>query len=149
MLQQIIDSLAGLTDLEKNDLLAVLLTPAVCRREKVKLLLGINGADQDSILEFVIQTLEEMILAYIGQDTLPAPLEKVLVVMAVSYYKAAALGNSSAAVGSVSSVRRGDVTTSFTTTSGASGSAPTFNLGQGDDFLGWKTVLNQYRKLRW
>ena len=120
------------------------------RLEKVKALLGITGTDQDEVLLFVIQTVEDLVLAYINQDTLPAPLENALIVMCVSYYKAAGLGTTQAAVGPVASVKRGDVTTSFANASGASGSASTFNLGaEGDDFFGWRTVLNEFRRLRW
>ena len=73
-----------------------------------------------------------------------------MIVMCVSYYKAAGLGTTQAAVGPVASVKRGDVTTSFANASGASGSASTFNLGtEGDDFFGWRTVLNEFRRLRW
>ena len=120
------------------------------RLAKVKALLGINGTDQDEVLLFVVQTVEDLVLSYINQDTLPAPLENALIVMCVSYYKAAGLGTTQAAVGPVASVKRGDVTTSFTNASGASGSASTFNLGaDGQDFFGWRTVLNEYRKVRW
>lgn len=117
---------------------------------KVKALLGITTTDQDDVLEFVIQTVEDMILSYINQDTLPPRLENVLIVMCVSYYKSAGLGTTTAAVGPVASVKRGDVQTSFATGSGSSGSANTFNLGtDSGDFFGWKTVLNEYRVLRW
>lgn len=150
LLQDILNSLEGLTDLEKNEAIRVLMAPTYSRLDKVKVLLGITGEEQDAILEFTIQTIEEMILSYTAQDTLPAPLEKVLIVMVVSYYKSAGLGDTQAAVGPVTSVRRGDVQTSFANAAGASGSAPTFNLGQDNgDFFGWKTVLNEYRKLRW
>ena len=91
-----------------------------------------------------------MILSYINQDTLPPRLENVLIVMCVSYYKSAGLGTTTVAVGPVASVKRGDVQTSFATGSGSSGSANTFNLGtDSGDFFGWKTVLNEYRVLRW
>ena len=91
-----------------------------------------------------------MVLSYINQDALPTKLERVLIVMCVSYYKSAGLGNAQAATGPVFSVRRGDVQTSFATPSCASGSAQTFNLGsQAEDFFGWRTTLNSYRKLRW
>ena len=149
MLQQILSSLDGLTDLEQKEVLRVLMSKDG-RLEKVKALLGITGTDQDEVLLFVIQTVEDLVLAYINQDTLPAPLEKALIVMCVSYYKAAGLGSTQAAAGQVASVKRGDVQTSFATSSGASGSAATFNLGaDGNDFFGWRTVLNEYRKLRW
>lgn len=149
MLEHILSSLNGLTDLERAEVLRAIMS-GDDRLTKVKVLLGITGTDQDDILTFVIQTIEEMILGYINQDTLPTPLEKVLVVMSVSYYKSAGLGNTAAAVGPVASVKRGDVTTSFANASGASGSSQTFNLGSDSgDFFGWKTVLNEYRKLRW
>lgn len=149
MLDQILSSLDGLTDVDRAEVLRVLMSHDD-RLSKVKALLGITDTAQDDLLLFVIQTTEEMVLAYINQDTLPAPLEKVLVVMCVSYYKAAGLGSTQAAVGPVASVKRGDVQTSFANASGASGSAPTFNLGaDGNDFFGWRTVLNSFRKLRW
>lgn len=115
----------------------------------VKSLLGITGDTQDSVIQFVINTIQDMILSYINQETLPTQLKNVLVVMCVSYYKGAGLGDSSIAAGPVASVKRGDVQTSFAVNSGASASAATFNLGAGDDFFGWKTVLQPYRKLRW
>ena len=149
MLQQILSSLDGLTALEQKEVLRVLMSKED-RLAKVKALLGINGTDQDEVLLFVVQTVEDLVLSYINQDTLPAPLENALIVMCVSYYKAAGLGTTQAAVGPVASVKRGDVTTSFGNASGASGSASTFNLGaDGQDFFGWRTVLNEYRKVRW
>lgn len=149
MLDQILSSLDGLTDLDRAEVLRVLMSKDD-QLAKVKALLGITGTDQDGLLLFVIETVEDMVLSYTNQDTLPAPLERPLIVMCVSYYKAAGLGSTQAAAGPVASVKRGDVQTSFATSSGASGSASTFNLGaQGDDFFGWRTVLNEYRKLRW
>lgn len=148
MLQQILSSLDGLTALEQKEVLRVLMSKED-RLAKVKALLGINGTDQDEVLLFVVQTVEDLVLSYINQDTLPAPLENALIVMCVSYYKAAGLGTTQAG-GPVASVKRGDVTTSFANASGASGSASTFNLGaDGQDFFGWRTVLNEYRKVRW
>lgn len=149
MYEQILSSLDGLTDLERAVVLRVL-TSKDNRLSKVKALLGITTSDLDDVLEFVILTVEDMVLTYINQDNLPARLENVLVVMCVSYYKSAGLGNTAAAVGPVASVKRGDVQTSFAAGSGSSGSANTFNLGtENGDFFGWKTVLNEFRKLRW
>ena len=104
MLQQILSSLDGLTDLEQKEVLRVLMSKDG-RLEKVKALLGISGTDQDEVLLFVIQTVEDLVLAYINQDTLPAPLENALIVMCVSYYKAAGLGTTQAAVGPVREAR--------------------------------------------
>ena len=120
------------------------------RLKKLKALLGITGTEQDGLLTFVLETVEDMVLAYINWDVLPPALENVLLVMCASYYKAAGLGTTQAAAGAVTSVKRGDVQTSFAAGDGASGSASTFDLGTGGgDFFGWRTVLNSYRKLRW
>ena len=149
MLNQILSSLEGLTDAERAAVLRTLMS-SDSHLSKVKALLGIETEDHDAILEYVIQTVENMVLRYINWDTLPEDLENVLVVMCVSYYKSAGLGNSSATTGPVASVKRGDVQTTFATGSGSSGSANTFNLGADNgEFFGWKTVLNEYRKLRW
>lgn len=149
MLNQILSSLEGLTDAERATVLQTLMS-SDSRLSKVKALLGIQTEDHDAILEYVIQTVEKMVLRYINWDTLPEDLENVLVVMCVSYYKSAGLGNSSATTGPVASVKRGDVQTTFATGSGSSGSSNTFNLGADNgEFFGWKTVLNEYRKVRW
>lgn len=149
MLNQILSSLEGLTDAERATVLRTIMS-SDSRLSKVKALLGIQTEDHDAILEYVIQTVEKMVLRHINWDTLPEDLENVLVVMCVSYYKSAGLGNSSATTGPVASVKRGDVQTTFATGSGSSGSANTFNLGADNgEFFGWKTVLNEYRKVRW
>mgnify|MGYP000280861895 FL=1 len=149
MLNQILSSLEGLSEADRATVLRTLMS-GDSRLSKVKTLLGIQAEDHDAILEYVIQTVEKMVLRYINWDTLPEDLENVLVVMCVSYYKSAGLGNSSATTGPVASVKRGDVQTTFATGSGSSGSANTFNLGADNgEFFGWKTVLNEYRKVRW
>ena len=149
MIDQALSTLSGQTDLDRAAILQILIGQDD-RISKIKALLGITGDSQDHIIQFVAETVENMVLSYINQDALPAKLERVLVVMCISYYKSAGLGSTQAATGPVSSVRRGDVQTSFATPSGASGSAQTFNLGsQADDFFGWRTALNGYRKLRW
>ena len=149
MLKEILASLEGLTDLERAEVLRTLMSGQTVL-QKVKVLLGITTEDQDDVLEYVIQTVQTLVLRYINWDELPLELENVLAVMCVSYYKAAGLGTTAAAPGAVYSVKRGDVQTSFAVGSGSSGSAGTFNLGNDNgDFFGWKTVLNEYRKLRW
>ena len=149
MLKEILASLEGLTDLERAEVLRTLMSGQTVL-QKVKTLLGITTEDQDDVLEYVIQTVQTLVLRYINWDELPLELENVLAVMCVSYYKAAGLGTPAAAPGAGSSVKRGDVQTSFAVGSGSSGSAGTFNLGNDNgDFFGWKTVLNEYRKLRW
>ena len=75
MLQQILSSLDSLTALEQKEVLRVLMSKED-RLAKVKALLGINGTDQDEVLLFVVQTVEDLVLSYINQDTLPARSEE-------------------------------------------------------------------------
>lgn len=119
------------------------------RLAKLKTLLGINGADQDAMLEIALETVEGQVLSYIHQDILPLGLEKPLLMMTVSYWKGAGLGNDQVAPGPITSVKRGDVSTSFASEGGADSTASTFGLGGGDGFFGWRTTLNAYRKVRW
>ena len=67
MLQQILSSLDSLTALEQKEVLRVLMSKED-RLAKVKALLGINGTDQDEVLLFVVQTVEDLVLSYINQD---------------------------------------------------------------------------------
>ena len=108
MLKEILASLEGLTDLERAEVLRTLMSGQTVL-QKVKTLLGITTEDQDDVLEYVIQTVQTLVLRYINWDELPLELENVLAVMCVSYYKAAGLGTTAAAPGAVSSVKRGDV----------------------------------------
>ena len=119
MLKEILASLEGLTDLERAEVLRTLMSGQTVL-QKVKTLLGITTEDQDDVLEYVIQTVQTLVLRYINWDELPLELENVLAVMCVSYYKTAGLGTTAAAPGAVSSVKRGDVQTSFAVGSGSS-----------------------------
>lgn len=116
---------------------------------ELKLLLGIGSTDKDGLLTFTLQTVEDQVLSYINQETLPGGLERPLVLMSASYWKGAALGSEEAASGPVASVSRGNVSTSFAAKVGASAAAGTFELGDDGAFFGWRDTLNRYRKLRW
>ena len=98
MLKEILASLEGLTDLERAEVLRTLMSEQTVL-QKVKVLLGITTEDQDDVLEYVIQTVQALVLRYINWDELPLELENVLAVMCVSYYKAAGLGTTAAAPG--------------------------------------------------
>lgn len=119
------------------------------RLPALKVLLGISGTDQDAMLEIALETVEGQVLSYIHQDTLPPGLEKPLLMMTVSYWKGAGLGSEQVAPGPITSVSRGDVSTAFASTGGLDATATTFGLGVGDGFFGWRTTLNDYRKVRW
>lgn len=116
----------------------------------VRLLLGNCGSEQDFSIDMALKSIEAQILEYINWETLPPQLENTLILMAVSYLKSAGLGSGESSAGPVASVKRGDVQTTFAVSTGASGSAGTFNLGaDGGEFFGWRQVLNPYRRLRW
>ncbi|KAF5056843.1 hypothetical protein DSECCO2_362910 [anaerobic digester metagenome] len=119
------------------------------RLSQLKVVLGITGEEKDDLLKFALGTVEDQVLAYIKQDTIPSGLERTLILMTASYWKGAGIGNEQTAAGPVSSVNRGDVSTSFASAAGAEATAGTFGLGGGDGFFGWRTALNAYRKLRW
>lgn len=119
------------------------------RLDQMKAALGIKGEDKDALLELALRVVEDQVLSYINHETLPKALEGVLVFMATEYWKGAGFGTDQAAPGPVSSVSRGDVSTSFATATGAEATAGTFGLGGGDGFFGWRTVLNAYRRVKW
>lgn len=114
------------------------------------LILGIDsGSEKYMQMEFELDFVEDQILTYINQEALPEKLERPLLMIAAAHWKSAGYGSEQAAPGPVTSVKRGDVTTSFAAAAGADASSGTFGLGGGDGFFGWRTTLNAYRKLRW
>ena len=120
------------------------------RLNQLRLILGIDsGSVKDIQLEFELDFVEDQILTYINQESLPEKLERPLLMIAAAHWKSAGYGSEQAAPGPVTSVKRGDVTTSFAAAAGADASSGTFGLGGGDGFFGWRTTLNAYRKLRW
>lgn len=120
------------------------------RLNQLRLILGIDsGSVKDIQLEFELDFVEDQILTYINQEALPEKLERPLLMIAAAHWKSAGYGSEQAAPGPVTSVKRGDVTTSFAAAAGADASSGTFGLGGGDGFFGWRTTLNAYRKLRW
>jgi hypothetical protein len=120
------------------------------RLEALKTALGSQSKEQNALLSFTLDTVESLILRYINWERLPQELENILILISAAYFKSSGLGSTENPMGAVTSVKRGDVTTSFSAPSGGSLSAGMFNLADaGNDFFGWKTVLNQYRKLRW
>lgn len=56
------------------------------RIEKLKLILGIEGTEQDALLSFMLQSTERKILNYCNLKELPAELEDILIEMAAKFY---------------------------------------------------------------
>lgn len=105
-----------------------------------------NAADID-MAEIALATVESMVLSYINHEVLPEQLDESVVLMAAAYYKSAALGSTDNSEGAVTQIKRGDTQISYA--AGASPSANTFDLVNGEAFAGWRTLLNEYRRLRW
>lgn len=81
--------------------------------KKLKLLLGIEDASQDFVLEFIIGDVKETIKNYCNIEEVPDGLENTAYRMAVDLYRNENLGHEESALGSASSISEGDTSTSF------------------------------------
>ncbi len=99
---------------------------------RLELLLGLSTPDGRS--GFALETTLREILTYLHRDMLPEELDNIWLLLTVAQWKEGIFGPSLA----VSSLSRGDVSTTFTTPS----------QRNGDGFYGYKGVLDGYRKLR-
>lgn len=107
--------------------------------EKLKLLLGISGEQQDALLQFTLDDVEDMICAYCNIEVLPEGLENTAYRMAMELYRNENLGHEESPPGSVSSISEGDTSTSFN---------PYVSEGYKDSLLkDYKAVLNRYRRV--
>lgn len=107
--------------------------------EKLKLLLGISGEQQDPLLQFTLDDAKDMILAYCNIKALPEQLENTAYRMAMELYRNENLGHEETAVGSVSSISEGDTSTSFNIS---------VSEGFKDSLLkDYKAVLSRYRRV--
>jgi len=118
--------------------------------EKLKLLLGITGNEKDGLLQFVLDTVTDMVKNYCHMaidEAIPAQLENVVVRMAVDMWRAEGYGNETNSNAEVTSVKRGDVTTSFRPVGGDFNA----NTGAGGaDFIkAYTKQLNAFRKVGW
>lgn len=93
------------------------------RLEQLKKILGVTDPAKDDLFTFELELVEDQILAYINQDVLPEQLERPLVMIAAAHWKSAGYGKEQVAAGPVTSVKRGDVTTSFAAAAGADASS--------------------------
>lgn len=108
---------------------------------KLKKLLGIADADvsQDDSLEFIIEDVRETILNYCNLEELPKGLANTAYRMAIDLYRCDRPGEGSAPV-NVSSISRGDTSTSFTSAADAL---------SGGLLKDYREQLNRYRKIGW
>lgn len=110
--------------------------------QRAKLMLGLSD-EKDNLLQLAVDAVLDRTIGYLNTEGLPDRLVSCVALMAVSYWRNAGLGQEKAAAGAVTSVKRGDVQTTFAAlTAGDSAVAGM------DDFFGWRSVLNTYRKVK-
>jgi len=116
--------------------------------ERLCKLIEALGSEADMFsADFGLTSVESMVLSYINHETLPKELDNTVILMATAYCKSAALGSMDTSEGAVTKIKRGDTEVSYN--AGASPSANTFDLVNGEGLAGWRTILNEYRRLRW
>ncbi|EMJ5513613.1 phage head-tail connector protein [Clostridioides difficile] len=110
--------------------------------ERLKKLLGFSREDdsKDTILEFILEDVEEMVKNYCNVPTIPEQLNNTILRMAIDMYKNESLGSEDIALGSISSISEGDTSVSYRS------SASEFKESLLKDY---KSQLNRYRKIRW
>ncbi len=110
--------------------------------ERLKKLLGFSREDdsKDTILEFILEDVEEMVKNYCNVPTIPEQLNSTILRMAIDMYKNESLGSEDIALGSISSISEGDTSVSYRS------SASEFKESLLKDY---KSQLNRYRNLRW
>jgi Phage QLRG family, putative DNA packaging. len=108
----------------------------------LKLLLGITDDSKDTIIDFIINNVSDMIFNYCCIDTMPLGLENVLLKMCVDIYRGESFGQEQKQ-GLVKSISEGDVNISFST------DADLGAYGQRTFLSDYEAQLNRYRKVRW
>ncbi|MCC0669389.1 phage head-tail connector protein [Clostridioides sp. ZZV14-6153] len=110
--------------------------------ERLKKLLGFSREDdsKDTILEFILEDVEEIVKNYCNISVIPKELNSTILRMAVDMYKNESLGSEDIALGSISSISEGDTSVSYRS------SASEFKESLLKDY---KSQLNRCRKIRW
>lgn len=110
--------------------------------EKLKALLGISidNTSKDTILEFTMDNVKEIILNHCHIEELPQGLINTAYRMCLDLYRNENLGSEESSLGSISSISEGDTSTSFRS-----------NITEFKDSLlkDYKKQLNKYRKVAW
>lgn len=109
---------------------------------KLKGLLGIEIIDisKDTILEFALEDVENIVKDYCNITEIPEALNTTVIRMAMDLYRNENLGDESNPLGSISSISDGNTSTSFRS------SASEFKDSLLKDYKG---RLINYRKLVW
>ncbi len=96
---------------------------------------------EKALIEFAVCDSESRIKSYCNIQEIPKGLETTAARLAVDLYRSEGYGSEDMPR-QVTSVKRGDVTTSFADTSNS-------NILQTDFIEKYKPMLNSFRKLRW
>lgn len=80
--------------------------------EKLKMLLGITDSEQDSLLQFLLDEVRDMICGYCRIDEVPTKLESLIPVIAADLYRCKGYGETEAPQ-AVSSLTQDKKTVSF------------------------------------
>lgn len=112
------------------------------RLQKLKLVLGIQGSDEDDLLNYLLETTEQKILNYCNIKELPEELEDVLVDMTADVYR---FRQRDMGEGRVSQINVGDTAISYSD----SGNFNIMTGAGGADFLkNYKAQLNRFRRMK-
>ena len=104
-------------------------------------LLGITTMDKDTVLQFVLDDVEETVLNYCNLDTLPKGLVKTAYRMAMDLYRAEGFGQEAIESG-VSSISEGGATVSFKSSN--------YDTSFTNSLLkNYEKQLMEYRRLKW
>ena len=104
-------------------------------------LLGITTMDKDTVLQFVLDDVEETVLNYCNLDTLPKGLVKTAYRMAMDLYRAEGFGQEAIESG-VSSISEGGATVNFKSSN--------YDTSFTNSLLkNYEKQLMEYRRLKW
>lgn len=108
--------------------------------DTLRVLLGVQGMDQDRILLHCLETCEGLVLDYCNLESLPKALTSVVYDMAIDQYRMSGYGRSAAPTGAVAQMSEGEQSVSFMEASRVDASGLLKN---------YAARLNAHRKLRW
>ena len=100
------------------------------RLVRLKMLLGIEGTNEDELLTFILESTEQKILNYCNLKELPAELEHVLVEMTARFYNSPD--------GVAASMKVGDTSVNYSTAK-----------DEQNIIHDYKSQLNRFRRLSW
>ena len=110
----------------------------------LRALLGFEDGTQDTLLNFVLDSVMEGILNYSNLSELPAGLENTAYRMVIDLYRAEGYGSAAAPAGEVQSIKEGDTQVNFRDAS--SGNA--YASYMAGILKNYTVQLNRYRRFR-